>query len=232
MARIREFVEVVRFFRIEAESRRPGASRPNGADVLDSGQTAAAGPNLWCDPGRGGAPLPASGSRRQRIADVRLAFDSRLAERLAAWSIRWARAQIRAKPRRDSQFGALRSHVERMASLEDGRAFADALERANPRVSGAAAPALPASSPTSHGSSASTPFGRSPRSGRDSGATDVRATSWPHRFHLSGTPEVDARFRSESTSFQSTCHSLLSASESLAKPSLSRMPARSVSVFQ
>ena len=43
MTRFREFAEVVRFFRIEAESRLPGASRPKGTDVTDSGQAATAG---------------------------------------------------------------------------------------------------------------------------------------------------------------------------------------------
>jgi hypothetical protein len=44
---------------------------------------------------------------------------------------------------RESQYNAIRSHIERMASLENGRTFHDALERTGPRVVGAAAPPLP-----------------------------------------------------------------------------------------
>ena len=79
----------------------------------------------------------------QALADVRLVFDPRIAERLAAWSIRWARAQIRTNVTRESQFNAVRSHAERMASLEDGRSVRDALERAGHRVDGVGGPAPP-----------------------------------------------------------------------------------------
>ena len=143
MTRFPEFAEVVRFFRIEAESRLPGAARPKGTDVTDSGQAATAGRiyrAILDGAARRYREAPRAG---EALADVRLVFDPRLAERLAAWSIRWARAQIRADPSRDSQFNAVRSHVERMASLEDGRSFHDALERAGPRVVGAAVPATP-----------------------------------------------------------------------------------------
>ena len=143
MTRFREFAEVVRFFRIEAESRLPGASRPKGTDVTDSGQAATAGRiyrAILDEAAHRYREAPRAG---EAPADVRLVFDSRLAERLAAWSIRWARAQIRADLSRVSQFNAVRSHVERMASLEDGRSFHDALERAGPGVVGVAAPAPP-----------------------------------------------------------------------------------------
>ena len=143
MTRFREFTDVVRFFRIDAETWLPGASRPKGADGTDAGQTATAGriyraildgaAQRYRDAGRAGdAP-----------ADVRRVFDSRLAERLAAWSVRWARAQIRANPMRESQYNAIRSHIERMASLEDGRTFRDALERGGPGVARVATPAPP-----------------------------------------------------------------------------------------
>jgi hypothetical protein len=62
MTRFREFAEVARFFRIEAESRLPGASRPKGTDVTDSGQAATAG-GIYRDPGRGGTPVPGGASR-------------------------------------------------------------------------------------------------------------------------------------------------------------------------
>ena len=90
MTRFREFAEVARFFRIEAEDRLPGASRPKGAGVTDSGQAETAG-RIY------GAILDGAARRYREApgrgpADVRLVFDPRLAERLAAWSIRWARA--------------------------------------------------------------------------------------------------------------------------------------------
>ena len=95
MTRFRDFGDVVRFFRIEGESQRPGASRPKGTDVTDAGQAATAGriyrAVLDCAAHRyGEAPR-----ENEPLADIRLVFDSRLAERLAGWSIRWARAQIR-----------------------------------------------------------------------------------------------------------------------------------------
>ena len=120
MTRFREFAEVARFFRIEAESRLPGAARPKDADDAASSQAATAGRIYH-------AILDGAARRYRESPDVRLAFNSRLAERLAAWSIRWARAEISADSGRSSQFTAVRSHVERMASLEDGRSLRDTL---------------------------------------------------------------------------------------------------------
>jgi hypothetical protein len=126
MNRLREFADVARFFRIEAESQLPNTSRPNGADVtVASRATAAAqiyrsildGAARRCRemPRAGGAP-----------PNTRLVFDPSLAERLGAWSIRWARAQAAMGEGTLSRFAAVRSHIERMASLEDGRALRDA----------------------------------------------------------------------------------------------------------
>ncbi len=143
MTRFPEFALVVGFFRIEAESRLPGATRPKGNDVTDFGQAVTAG-RIYRAILDGAAhryrEAPRAGGA---LADVRFVFDPRLAERLAAWSIRWARAQIRADLTRVSQFNAVRSHVERMASLEDGRSIHEALERAGPGVVGVAEPAPP-----------------------------------------------------------------------------------------
>ena len=141
MNRFLEFTEVVGFFRTEAASGLPGATRPNGNDVTAAGQAATAG--------RIYRAILDSAARRHRespragdaVVDLRLVFDSRLAERLAAWSIRWARAQARADLTRVSQFNAIRSHIERMASLEDGRSLHEAIDRAGPGVGAVAAPA-------------------------------------------------------------------------------------------
>jgi hypothetical protein len=143
MTRFRDFAEVVRFFRIEAESPQPGASRPKGTDVTDSGQAATAARiyrAILDEAARRYREAPRAG---EALADVRLVFDSRLAERLAAWSIRWARSQIRTDLSRVAQFNTVRSHVERMARLEDGRSFHDTLERAGSHVGGVAAPGPP-----------------------------------------------------------------------------------------
>jgi hypothetical protein len=120
MTRFREFAEVARFFRLEAESRLPGGSSSREADDSASGQAATAG-RIYR------AILDGAVRRGGADADARLVFDSRLAERLAAWSAHWARAQIRADWSRASQFAAARSHVERMAALEEGRALRDAV---------------------------------------------------------------------------------------------------------
>ena len=136
MTRLREFVDVARFFRIEAESQLPEPSRPKGTDVTASSRAAAAGRiyqaildgaarRYLAIPRAGGAP-----------ADARSVFDPRLAERLGSWSIRWGRAQAAAGEGPGSRFAAVRSHIERMASLEDGRALHDALARAGPPVGG------------------------------------------------------------------------------------------------
>jgi hypothetical protein len=133
MARLPEFAEIARFFRIEAESKLPEASRPKGTDVAASARAMAAARiyQAILDGAirrfrEGGAP-----------ADVRIVFDPRLAERLGSWSIRWARAQ--GGEGRSSQFAAVRSHIERMASLEDGRSLRDAPAR----VGGPVATATP-----------------------------------------------------------------------------------------
>jgi len=143
MNRIREFADVVRFFRIEAESQLPKASRPNGTDVTASSRAAAAariyraildGAARRCRemPRAGGAP-----------PDARLVFDPCLAERLGSWSIRWARAQAAVGEGTLSRFAAVRSHIERMASLEDGRSLCDALAPAGPPIGKSVVPAPP-----------------------------------------------------------------------------------------
>ena len=143
MSRFHEFAEVARFFRIEAESRLPGASTSNGADVSDSGQAAMAA-RIYRAILDGGARRYRDAARAgEAPAELRRIFDSLLAERLAAWSIRWARAQIRADLRIAAQLPTIRSHVKRMAALEDGRSLRDALERAGPRVGGVIAVAVP-----------------------------------------------------------------------------------------
>jgi hypothetical protein len=135
MTRFREFAEVARFFRIEAEDRLPGASRSKGAGVTDSGQAETAG-RIYR------AILDGAARQyRESPRDVRLVFDPRLAERLAAWSVRRARAG--ADPGRASQFAAVRSHLERMSDLEAGRSLHEALERAGPLADGLAAPSPP-----------------------------------------------------------------------------------------
>ena len=136
-----EFASVVRFLRIEAESWMSGAPRPKGMESTDSAHDATASRNyraILDEAAHRYALAPRAG---QAVADVRLIFDSRLAERLAAWSIRWARAQIHTDMRRASQHSAVQAHVERMASLEDGRSFHDALEPVGNRADGAAGPA-------------------------------------------------------------------------------------------
>jgi hypothetical protein len=143
LTRLREFTEVARFFRIEAEDRLPGGSGPRDADVMDSGQAVTAS--------RAYRAVLDGAARRYREApraggvpaDVGLVFDSGCAERLAAWSARWARAQIRADGSRPSRFIAVQSHLERMAMLEDGRSLRDVLERPVLPADGIAAPAPP-----------------------------------------------------------------------------------------
>jgi hypothetical protein len=142
-SRYNEFASVVRFLRIEAESWMSGAPRPKGMESTDSAQAATASRIYRAILDEAAHRYVLAPRAGQAVADVRLIFDSRLAERLAAWSIRWARAQIRTDLSRVSQFNAVRSHAERMASLEDGRSFHDALERAGHRVVGVAASAPP-----------------------------------------------------------------------------------------
>jgi hypothetical protein len=136
MTRFRAFTDVVRFFRIDAESRLSTAAPSRGTDVADSGPAATAG-RIYRAILDGAARRYREAPRAGEAPGVnRLVDDSCLAERLAAWSIRWARAEIRANPARVSPFNAIQSHTERMASLEDGRSFHDPQERA---AAGAAA---------------------------------------------------------------------------------------------
>ena len=142
MMRFREFAEVILFFRIEAQGRLAGAASPTDTEDAGAGQAAAAGRvyraildgavHRYRESQRaGGAPV-----------DVGLVFDSRLAERLAAWSARRAQSQIRADVSRASWSTAVRWHAERMAALEEGRWRHEAPERAGPGV-GPTAPAPP-----------------------------------------------------------------------------------------
>jgi hypothetical protein len=142
MTRLHEFVAVARFFRIEAESHRLDVSKPEGTDVTAASRAAVAGQIYQ-------AILDESARRYQAIPrageappDARAVFDSRLAERLGSWSIRWGRVQASAGGVPGSRFAAVSTHLERMASLEDGHALRDALPRAGPRVgdSGASPP--------------------------------------------------------------------------------------------
>jgi hypothetical protein len=132
MTRLGEFVAVAKYFRIEAESQLPESSRPKGAGVTASSRAAAAG-QIYS--------TILDGAARRHLAIARAGdapaldgsvFDSRLAERLGAWSIRWGRAQARAGEGAGSQFTAVRSHFERMAALEDGRALYDSVARDGP----------------------------------------------------------------------------------------------------
>jgi hypothetical protein len=143
MNRLREFADVVRFFRIEAESQLPSASRPKGMDVTASSRAAAAARiyHAILDgaarryremPRTGGAPPDAS-----------LVFDPCLAERLGSWSISWAHAQASVGEGTLSPFAAVRAHLERMASLEDGRSLRDVLAPAGAPIGKSAVPAPP-----------------------------------------------------------------------------------------
>ena len=143
MTRFPEFTEVVGFFRAEAASGLPGAMRPNGSDVTAAGQAAIAGRIYRAILDRAARRYREPPRAGDALADISLVFDPRLAERLAAWSIRWARSQARADLSRVSQFNAIRSHIERMASLEDGRSLNEAIDRTGPRVAGVAGPAPP-----------------------------------------------------------------------------------------
>jgi hypothetical protein len=130
MTRFRAFTDVVRFFRIDAESRLSTAAPSRGTDIADSGPAATAARiyrAIVDDAARRFREAPRAGEAARVNRPV---VASCLAERLAAWSIRWARAEIRANPARVSPFNAIQSHTERMASLEDGRSFRDPPERA------------------------------------------------------------------------------------------------------
>ncbi len=143
LTRFPAFADVVRFFRIEAESQLPKASRSKDTDGASSNQAEAADRIYQAildeaveryleTPRAGGAPT-----------DARHVFDSRLAERLAAWSIISGRAQVGSGGSRVDRFRAIREHIDRMTSLEDGRSLHDALERNGPLIGGPTAPAPP-----------------------------------------------------------------------------------------
>jgi hypothetical protein len=143
ITRFRAFVEIARFSRIEAESRWPGGSRPKDADTTASGQAATASRiyRAILDEAVGRyRETPRAGGKP---TDARLVFDARLAERLAAWSIAWGRAQVGPDGSRAALFAAIRSHLERMASLVDGRLLRDAFARNGPLNGKAAAPVPP-----------------------------------------------------------------------------------------
>jgi hypothetical protein len=143
VTRLRAFTEVARFFRIEAEDRLPDGSGTRDADAMDSEQAVTAS-RIYRAILDGAALRYREAPRAGGVpADVGLVFDSRLAERLAAWSVRWARAQIRADGRRASRFTAVQSHVERMAAIEDGRSLRDVLQRPVLADGGMAASAPP-----------------------------------------------------------------------------------------
>jgi hypothetical protein len=139
----REFGDVIRFFRIDAESRLSDASRPNDVDVTHSGQAATAEQIYRAILDKAANQCHEAPRAGAAHADFRLIFDARLAERLAAWSMRWARAEIRADMNRVTQFNAIRSHLERITSLEDGRTCRDALARVAHGADAVAAPTVP-----------------------------------------------------------------------------------------
>jgi hypothetical protein len=143
MTRLQEFVAVARFFRIEADSQLPSVSRPNGTDVTAASRAAAAGEiyqSILDGAARRYLAIPRAGGAPP---DARSVFDPRLAERLGAWSIRWGRVQAGAGEGPGSRFAAVRSHLERMTALEDGRVLHDALARAGSPVGGPDAPPPP-----------------------------------------------------------------------------------------
>jgi hypothetical protein len=142
MTRFHDFAAVAGFFRIEAESQLSELSRPASNDAMTAAGRAAVAGQMYQDvldeAARRYATLRRAGGATALAASV---FDLRLAERLGSWSIRWARAQAGAGP--DARFHAVRSHVERMAALADGRAVRDAVARADPRLGAPDAPTPP-----------------------------------------------------------------------------------------
>jgi hypothetical protein len=143
MTPFRAFADLARFLRIEAESQLLKASRPQDADITASSQAEAAGriyQAILDEAARRYLEAPRAG---REPTDDRLVFDPLLAERLAAWSIFWGRAQVGSGGSRVERFAAIREHIERMASLEDGRSLHDTFEREGPLIGGPAAPAPP-----------------------------------------------------------------------------------------
>jgi hypothetical protein len=143
LTRLREFAEIARFFRIDAECRLSETSSKDVADATAFNQAMAAGriyQAILDEAARRYREAPRAG---QQPPDARLVFDLRLAERLGFWSIRCGRAQASAGGNRGSRFAAVRAHLERLASLEEGRSLHDALARAGPKLGGFDAPATP-----------------------------------------------------------------------------------------
>jgi hypothetical protein len=136
MTRLREFAAVAIFYRTEAESQLPAVSRPKATDVTAISRAAAAAQIYQAtldEAARRYLALPRAG---QKSPEARSVFDARLAERLGAWSIRWGRVRAATGEVPGARFAAVRSHFERMASLEDGRALHNALAQAGPRADG------------------------------------------------------------------------------------------------
>jgi hypothetical protein len=147
MNQLRTFADVARFFRIDAERQLLEESRPNSADATASSRTVAADASriytaTWDAAARRYVELPRADAA---TADVGAVCDPLLAERLGFWSIRWGRAQASAGESAHivARFDAVRSHIERMATLEDGRALNEALGRAGRGGGGVAAVAPP-----------------------------------------------------------------------------------------
>jgi hypothetical protein len=131
MVQLGGFVAVTRFFRLEAERQLPELSRQPAADRAASSQAAAARQiyqAILDEAAHRYIALAGGGNPRE---DNRSVFDTRLAERLGAWSVRWGQAEAGASDAPGSRFAAVRSHLERMASLEDGPALRDAGHRAS-----------------------------------------------------------------------------------------------------
>jgi hypothetical protein len=143
MTRFRALTDVVRFFRIDAESQPSTAATSRGTDIADSRPAATAGRICRAILDEAARRYREAPRAREAPGVNRPVVDSCLAERLAAWSIRWARAVIRPNPARVSPFNAIQSHTERMASLEDGRSFHDPRERAGAGATAVGAPTPP-----------------------------------------------------------------------------------------
>lgn len=134
MTRMRDFVAVARHFRLEAESQLADVSRSTSTDATAAGRAAAASQHYQAILDEAVRRYLAMPRAHAATADSGFIFDARLAERLGSWSIRWGRAQARTGEAHDARFAAVRSHFERMAALEDGRALHEALARAGPRI--------------------------------------------------------------------------------------------------
>jgi hypothetical protein len=141
--RLGEFTDVAHFFRTEAERHLPESARPMDRDTIASSPAAAAARIYEAMLDGAARRILESTRAGEAPPDVRLSLDLRLAERLAFWSIRWARAQASEGAGPTARFAAVRSHLERMAALEDGRSWREALARVGPRSGGPVAPAIP-----------------------------------------------------------------------------------------